>query len=79
MPELDPKKQRLINEFKAMSKGKRNEEILPLILALSSKAKQAGISFTRDDMSLIIEQLKDGLSEQEKRLLPELLLLMERR
>lgn len=79
MPELDHKKQRLINEFKAMSKGKRNEEILPLILALSNKAKQAGISFTRDDMSLIIEQLKDGLSEQEKRLLPELLLLMERR
>lgn len=78
MSELDFKKQLLINEFKTMSKGKSNDEILPLILALSQKANQAGISFTRDDLTLIIDQVKDGLSERERKLLPELLLLLER-
>lgn len=78
MSELDFKKQLLINEFKTMSKGKSNDEILPLVLALSQKANQAGISFTRDDLTLIIDQVKDGLSEREKKLLPELLLLLER-
>ncbi len=38
MSELDFKKQLLINEFKTLSKGKSNDEILPLILALSRKA-----------------------------------------
>lgn len=78
MSELDFKKQLLINEFKTMSKGKSNEEILPLVLALSQKANQAGISFTRNDLNLIIDQVKDGLSERERKLLPELLLLLER-
>ena len=32
MSELDFKKQLLINEFKTLSKGKNNDEILPLIL-----------------------------------------------
>ena len=38
--ELDFRKQLLINEFKSMSKGKNKDEILPLMLAISSKAKQ---------------------------------------
>lgn len=78
MSELDFKKQLLINEFRTLSKGKNSDEILPLVLALSNKAKQAGISFTKEDLTLIIEQVKDGLTEREKQLLPELLLLLER-
>ena len=50
MSELDFKKQLLINEFKTLSKGKNNDEILPLILALSHKAQQSGISFSKDDI-----------------------------
>ncbi len=78
MPDLDFRKQLIINEFKTMSKGKNKEEILPLLLALSSKAKQAGIQFTKDDMLLVIDQVKDELTEQEKKLLPEILSLMGR-
>lgn len=62
MSELDFKKQLLINEFKTLSKGKSNDEILPLILALSRKAQQSGISFSKDDIYLIIDQVKDGLT-----------------
>ncbi len=77
MPGLDSKKQRLIQEFKNLSAGKSSDEILPLLLAFSNKAKQEGISFTKDDLHFITEQIKDGLSEREKQLLPGLLSLME--
>ena len=79
MSELDFKKQLLINEFKTLSKGKSNDEILPLILALSSKAQQSGISFSKDDIYLIIDQVKDGLTPKEQQLLPQLLMLLEQR
>ena len=79
MSELDFKKQLLINEFKTLSKGKSNDEILPLILALSRKAQQSGISFSKDDISLIINQVKDGLTPKEQQLLPQLLMLLEQR
>ena len=79
MSELDFKKQLLINEFKTLSKGKNNDEILPLILALSRKAQQSGISFSTDDIYLIIDQVKDGLTPKEQQLLPQLLMLLEQR
>ena len=79
MSELDIKKQLLINEFKTLSKGKNNDEILPLILALSRKAQQSGISFSKDDIYLIIDQVKDGLTPKEQQLLPQLLMLLEQR
>ncbi len=79
MSELDFKKQLLINEFKTPSKGKSNDEILPLILALSRKAQQSGISFSKDDIYLIIDQVKDGLTPKEQQLLPQLLMLLEQR
>lgn len=52
------------------------EEILPLLLALSTKAKQAGINFTKEDTLLIIEQVKDELTEQERQMLPQILALI---
>lgn len=79
MSELDFKKQLLINEFKTLSKGKSNDEILPLILALSRKTQQSGISFSKDDIYLIINQVKDGLTPKEQQLLPQLLMLLEQR
>ena len=79
MSELDFKKQLLINEFKTLSKGKSNDEILPLILALSRKAQQSGISFSKDDIYLIINQVKDGLTPKEQQLLPQLLMLLDQR
>ena len=79
MSELDFKKQLFINEFKTLSKGKSNDEILPLILALSRKAQQSGISFSKDDIYLIINQVKDGLTPKEQQLLPQLLMLLEQR
>ena len=64
--ELDAKKQKLIDDFMNMSKGRTSDEILPLILAVSQKAKQMGISFTKEETLHFVNELKSNLTEAEK-------------
>ena len=45
MSELDFRKQLLLNEFKTLSQGKKNDEIIPLLFAINDKAKKSGITF----------------------------------
>lgn len=77
MSELDFRKQLLLNEFKSLSKGKKNDEMLPLIFAISSKAKQAGITFGKDDFELILNQIKNDMTPEEQLLLPQLMQLLQ--
>ena len=78
MAELEFRKQLLINEFKTLSKGKSKDEILPLMLALSNKAKQAGVQFTKDDLLIVISQVDIQLTETERKLIPEILAMMNK-
>ena len=63
---MDNMKKKLLDEFVAMSQGKKSDEILPLILAVSQKARQLGISFSKDETLDLINQLKNNLSDKEK-------------
>ena len=78
MAELEFRKQLLINEFKTLSKGKSKEELLPLMLALSNKAKQAGVQLTKDDLLIVISQVDSQLTETERKLIPEILAMMNK-
>lgn len=78
MAELEFRKQLLINEFKTLSKGKSKEELLPLMLALSNKAKHAGVQFTKDDLLIVISQVDSQLTETERKLIPEILAMMNK-
>ena len=78
MADLEFRKQLLINEFKTLSKGKSKEELLPLMLALSNKAKQAGVQFTKDDLLIVISQVDSQLTETERKLIPEILAMMNK-
>lgn len=78
MSQLDSRKQLLIDEFVALSEGKDSKEILPLILALSNKASQCGIKFSRADADIILEQFKDSLTPEEKNILPQLISVMNK-
>ena len=57
MSETDFRKQLLLNEFRTLSKGKSKEKLVPLIFALSQKAKQSGVQFTRQDCEMIYKQI----------------------
>lgn len=61
---------------KRCQKENQKKKYSPLLLALSTKAKQAGINFTKEDTLLIIEQVKDELTEQERQMLPQILALI---
>lgn len=63
---IDEKKMKLINEFMNMAKGRTPEEILPLILAVSKKSKQMGLSFTREETLYLIEQIKKDMPEKDR-------------
>lgn len=63
---IDEKKMKLINEFMNMAKGRTSEEILPLILAVSKKSKQMGLSFTREETLYLIEQIKKDMPEKDR-------------
>ena len=77
MSELDFRKQLLLNEFKTLSQGKKNEEIIPLLFAINDKARKSGITFTKEDCELVIKNLSGQMTEKELRLLPELLSLLK--
>jgi hypothetical protein len=46
------------------------------MLALNSKAKQANIQFTKDDLNLVISQVEGELTENERELIPKLLSML---
>ena len=61
---LDPRKAALINNFANIARGKSSDEILPLLLAVSNKAKKEGISFTQDET--IINILRDDMNPEQQ-------------
>lgn len=74
--EIDSKKMKLINEFMELAKGRTSDEILPLLMAVSKKSKQMGITFTKDETLYLIDQLKGSLTEAEKSKIDMLIKLM---
>lgn len=74
---LDPKKAALLNNFAAMAKGKSTEDMLPLLMAVTNKAKKEGISFTQEEMSSVIEIFKKDLTAQEQKKLDFFLQMMQ--
>ncbi len=63
---IDDKKAKLLEEFAKMAEGKTMDELLPLILAFSNKAKSEKISFSKDEMSILFEQMKKNMSPEEQ-------------
>ncbi len=65
---IPPQKAQLLKDFMAMSQGKTQDELLPLLMAFFTKARQEHISFSKDEMSILIESIKKDLppAEQEK-------------
>lgn len=63
---IDQKKIKLLNEFIALAGQTKGDEILPLLLAFKDKAVSEKISFTKEDMNCIFENIKETLSPSER-------------
>lgn len=63
---MDAKKARLLEEFMKIADGKNTQELLPLLLAFSNKAKADNIKFTKEETQLLFEQMKQNMSPQDR-------------
>ena len=66
MANIDPIKLELIKNAAQQTKGKDGKALAPVMMALITNANKQGIRFTSDEISLILEVLKDGKTPEEK-------------
>lgn len=59
---MDEKKLRLLNDFHKLSEGKSSEDMIPLVLAFMEKAKKENITFSKDEISVLFEEARKGMS-----------------
>ena len=63
---MDPVKLELIRLAASQTAGKSGRSLAPVMMALITSANKKGIQFTPQEMSLILDILKDGRSNEEK-------------
>lgn len=66
MKNIDPIKLELIKTAASKTSGKSGKELAPVMMALISGANKQGIRFTPEEMTLILEILKEGKSKEER-------------
>lgn len=66
MADIDPMKLELIKAAAKQTSGKSGKALAPVLMALIANANRQGIQFTSDEISLILEVLKEGKSKEEK-------------
>lgn len=66
MKNLDPMKLELLKMAYQQTSGKNGKDLAPILMSLITGANQRGISFTSNEVSLILGLLKEGKSEEEK-------------
>ena len=66
MKNIDPVKLELIQMAASQTAGKTGRDLAPIMLALITNANKKGIRFSGDEMSLILEMLKEGKSREEQ-------------
>ncbi len=63
---MDPLKLELIKTAAAQIQGKKGNTLAPILLSLITSANRKGIRFSSEEISLILNILKEGKSEQEQ-------------
>lgn len=67
MNNLDPLKREVIRAAAKQVQGKSGNQMATVMMALITSARKHNISFSPEEMSLILEILKDGKSPDEKK------------
>ena len=66
LQKINPQKLLLLNQLLGQANFKSKEELIPFFIAASSKASDMGMTYTEDETNLIINVLKENMSEEEK-------------
>ena len=63
---LYPLKQELIRTAFERTRGKTGRNLAPVMMSLITQANQKGIRFSEEEMTLILQFLKEGKSQEEQ-------------
>ena len=63
---MDPIKVELIKTAAAPTSGKSGRALAPVLMTLITNANKKGIRFSPDEISLILELIKEGKTQKEK-------------
>nr|WP_294465767.1 hypothetical protein [uncultured Sellimonas sp.] len=63
---LDPLKRELMKTAFERTRGKTGRNLAPVMMSLITQANQKGIRFSQEEMSLILQFLKEGKSKEEQ-------------
>lgn len=74
---MDPQKLSMLQGLADQGLGKSPSELLPFIMGAASQGKNAGLTFSSDEISTIIEVLKMGKSPAEVAKLDRIVNLMK--
>ena len=66
LQKMDPAKLELIRTAATKTNGKSGNDLAPILLALITNANKKGIRFSPDEISLILELLKERKSKEEQ-------------
>ena len=66
MKNLDAAKLELIKTAAIQTQGKSGKNLAPVMMTLITGANKKGIRFTNEEVSLILDILKEGKSAEEK-------------
>ena len=66
LQKMDPTKLELIRTAATKTNGKAGNDLAPILLTLITNANKKGIRFSPDEISLILELLKEGKSKEEQ-------------
>ena len=73
MNNIDPLKLELIKTAAKKTQGKSGKNLAPVMMALITGANKKGIRFTNEEISLILEIMKDGKSAEEKQQIDQMI------
>ena len=74
---IDPAKLAMLQSLASQGSGKKQNELLPFLMAAASTAKQEGKQFTAEEMDLIAEVLKSGKTPEETAQIDKMMHLMK--
>ena len=66
LQKMDPAKLELIRTAATKTNGKSGNDLAPILLTLITNANKKGIRFSPDEISLILELIKEGKTQKEK-------------
>ena len=75
--DINPEKLKMLLSFADQAKGKKQNELLPFLMAAASATKKQGNGFSKEETDLIVQVLKQGKSKEEVNKIDRLCALLQ--